>query len=149
MNSKPPNTARPGRHAGPPTAVRTAVAGAAVALALPAAAALAERDTSTKPTSAFAHKSVGDPPDVRTVKLANGDTLRMFRSAATATLTDPYGGVIGVLTADRPGPVTSDSAGEGHTWTYTMDQAISTITVIVQHDGTTQSFSVTKPRAHG
>ncbi len=149
MNSKPPNTVRPGRRAGLPTAVCTAVAGAAVALALPAAAALAERDTSTTPTSTFAQTAVGDPPDVRTVRLANGDTLRMVRSAATATLTDPYGGVIGVLTADRPGPVTSDSAGEGHTWTYTMDQAISTVTVIVQHDGTTQSFSVIKPRARG
>lgn len=148
MTSKPTNTARPGRRPGLPTAVyAVVVAGAAVAL--PAAAALADHDTSATPTGPFAHRAVADPPDVRTAKLANGDTLRMVRSTATATLKDPSGRVIGVLTADKPGPVTSDSAGKGHAWAYMMDQAISTVTVIVQHDGRTQSFSVTKSPVRG
>ncbi|OKI02162.1 hypothetical protein A6A06_13880 [Streptomyces sp. CB02923] len=83
--------------------------------------------------------------EVRTVKMADGDTLTIDPATATASVEDPQGSVIGVLDADKPGPVRSGTAGEGHTWTYTLDQAMSTATVSVQHDGTTQHFGVTKP----
>lgn len=59
------------------------------------------------------------------------------------------GSVIGVLGIDKPGPVVSDSAGKGHAWTYTMDQAMSTATGTVKHDGKTQSVSFLKGSARG
>ncbi|WP_159393333.1 PI-PLC domain-containing protein [Streptomyces rimosus] len=54
--------------------------------------------------------------------------------------------VVGVLDAGSPGPVESNPLGKARTWTYTMEQVVSMATVVVQHGGKAQSFTVHKAR---
>ncbi|WP_199834425.1 hypothetical protein [Streptomyces sp. NRRL F-5755] len=128
--------ARNGKRAGLRTAVVAAAASAAVAVpAVAAVAAPAHAASPAKPAAAAGAQGQGD----KKVKIANHYTLTWNAKKGTATVQDPDGETVGVLSANHPGPITSDLGDQGRT-TYTMDAAMSSATVNVNHNGKVTSY---------
>ncbi|KWT59772.1 hypothetical protein ADL21_21715 [Streptomyces albus subsp. albus] len=137
--------ARSGKRAGLRTAVVAAAASAAVAVpAVAAVAAPAHAASPAKPAAAAGAQGQGDKAGAqgqgdKKVKIANHYTLTWNAKKGTATLQDPDGETVGVLSANHPGPITSDLGDQGRT-TYTMDAAMSSATVNVNHNGKVTSY---------
>ncbi|MFH9422882.1 hypothetical protein [Streptomyces sp. NPDC017529] len=136
--SAPVSAARTGKRAGLRAAVVTVAAGAAVAV--PVAAAVAAPAHSAAPAPAA---SAAASHGVKKVKIANHYTLAWDGKAGTATVLDPDGEAVGVLSGDNPGPITSDFGDQGKA-TYTMDSAMSTATVHVDDNGKVKDYSFLK-----
>ncbi|KOT86373.1 hypothetical protein ADK70_20505 [Streptomyces rimosus subsp. pseudoverticillatus] len=127
---------RSGKRAGLRTAVVAVAASAAVAVpAVAAVAAPAHAASPAKPAAAAGAQGQGD----KKVKIANHYTLAWNAKKGTATIQDPDGETVGVLSANHPGPITSDFGDQGRT-TYTMDAAMSSATVDVNHNGKVTSY---------
>ncbi|WP_032917956.1 hypothetical protein [Streptomyces rimosus] len=129
------SAARTGKRAGLRTAVVAAAASAAVAV--PAVAAVAAPAHSAAPAKPAAAASAQGHD--KKVKIANHYTLTWNAKKGTATIQDPDGETVGVLSANHPGPITSDFGDQGRT-TYTMDAAMSSATVNVDHNGKVKSY---------